>query len=212
MPCFPFFRRQGVLQPGASTFYTDADPSLVSFNHHEDPPLRSALRQPSPTFATFQGERRKPLHRSTSCTNLYALREVNNENIPRFRQILNGFPVAGSNFRPIAPARPTGSFNYQSHRPVPPPRSSSIDARVMRNEACQLNLDPAKYYVRKIISHEAPPLFVVIEKPKNEKPRNGIFSPTSFRRSTPTLSGAPRVRFRVGNDEENPNLTRVYMV
>ena len=210
MPCFPFFRRRGVIQPASSTFYTDAaDLPLVSFNHQEDTPLlRPALRQPTPTSVTFQDERRKPLHRSAFSTNLYSLSEGNDENTPRYRQILNGFPLAGSNFRPIAPARPTGSFNLHSHRPIPPPRSNSIDARVMRNEACQLNLDPAKYYVRKIISHEAPPIFVVIEKPKEE-----VFSPASFRRSTPTFSsGTPRVRFRIGNDEENSNLTRVYMV
>ena len=211
MPCFPFFRHRMVIQPTSSTFNTNADPSLISFNQQEDAlPLRSALRQPAPTFTTFQGERRKPLHRSTSCTNLYSLQEDNNENTPQYRRIFNEFPLAGSSFKPIAPACPTRPFNFKNNQPIPPPRSSSIDGRIMRNEACQLNLDPAKYYVRKIISHEAPPLFVVLEKPKE-----GIFSPASFRRPTltPTSCGTPRVRFQIGKDEEfNPNLTRVYFV
>ncbi len=88
--------------------------------------------------------------------------------------------------------------------PLPPPRRSNV---AQKNEACLLNLDPEKFFVKRILTENTPPVYIVFEK-KQTPAQIGLGNPNfepSFRN--------PRVQFYIGEDDvTTPHLTRVSRV
>jgi len=136
MSCFSFLFRHRPSEP-SSTFYV---PSVAS-----DLVLRSILKPVGP----------RPLHRSKSCSDLPSLGAYNDEKTFYLR-LLAEIPLVDL---------VTSEFDFQNHRPLPPPRSNLTRSRAPRNLACQLNLDPERYYAYKAISANQT-FFVVSEKQK----------------------------------------------